>query len=414
MRTDPENQAQHHHHHPTSFYLVALVVFFERLAMSIVLSLLALYLREHRGYDPKTVFILVGLFMGGCYLMSAPAGTLIDGALQPTRATLLGLVLLTVGQLGLLADRVALLGLSLVLMLAGSGLFRVAIATLIARLHAPSDTRMESAYAILYAAVNLGYLAGPLGSEWIRARFGWPPIFLVAVGALLCALGTLLSGYSSLVRQTTQRATSTPIDSRNRAARLRAIFLLCGVAIVFWLAMQQSSTSLTFFADERNLAPGYLASFHGFAVLLLTPLLFAAIKRLRRRDRAPTLPMTLVYGLLFSAAAFLVMSAASLCGLQKRVLFLGGAYVLISVGEVLHSAIGMSLINRLSPPRFAGRMNGLWFTTVAVGNLIAGAIGFLWTRLPHHRYFAFIALLLLAAALALLARTRKLESLLNA
>lgn len=381
--------------------------------MSVVLSLLAIYLREHRGYDPQTVFLIVGVFIGGSYVMSAPAGPLLDGPLPPPRATLLGLVLLTVGQLGLLSDREGLLNPSLVVMITGSGLFRVAITTLISRLYAPSDTRLESAYGILYAAINLGYLAGPLCSEWIRVRFGWPPIFLVAVGALLAALGTLLRSYSTIVRQSVPSTSSTQMDARDIAARLRAIYLLCGIAIVFWLAMQQSSTSLTFFADERQLSAGYIASFHGFAVLLLTPLLFAAIRHLRRRQRAPSLPMTIVYSLLFSAAAFLVMSAASLVGLRKGVLWLGGAYVLISVGEVLHSAIGMSIVNRLSPPRFAGRMNGLWFTAVAGGNFAAGAIGFLWTRLPHHRYFAIIALLLLAAAIVLLARSRKLESMLR-
>jgi POT family proton-dependent oligopeptide transporter len=408
MRTDRES-------HPTSFYSLALVIFFEKLAMSVVLSLLALYLREHRGYDPPTVFFSVGLFLAGCYAMSIPAGTLIDKALDPLRATLFGLGLLTVGQAGLLSDRAPLLSLSLGLMLTGSGLFRVAVMTLIGRLYPARDERLESAYGLVYAAVNLGYLAGPLGSEWIRARYGWPPIFLVAVGALLAALGILLCRYSDIARQAAHHPVSTQIADEDVGPRLRAIFFLCAIATLFWLAMQQSSTSLTFFADEHHLAPGHLASFHGLAVLLLTPLLLGAIKRLRRRGRAPSLPMTIVCGLLLSAAAFLVVSAAALyAGLRRGVLWLGATYVLISVGEVLHSAIGMSLINRLAPPRLAGRLNGLWFAAVAGGNLAAGAIGILWTQLPHHRYFALIAALLFFAALALLSRSNKLESLLRA
>jgi POT family proton-dependent oligopeptide transporter len=70
----------------------------------------------------------------------------------------------------------------------------------------------------------------------------------------------------------------------------------------------------------------------------------------------------------------------------------------------------MSLVTQLAPPNRAGQAIGLWFAAAAIGNVIAGLLGLLWGRLPHHQYFALLALLSLVAAAVLLSRLRLLDA----
>ena len=85
-------------------------------------------------------------------------------------------------------------------------------------------------------------------------------------------------------------------------------------------------------------------------------------------------------------------------------------YVLITPGEIWLSACGLSLVTRLAPPRMTARLTGLWFAAAAVGNWLGGALGLLWPRWPHHRYFAVVAALTLSAAVALLYRRERIEA----
>lgn len=423
MRTDRENQA----HSPPALFIILHIVFCERVATSVILGLGALYLREHRGLDPSRIFFLIGGMMGGSYLLSMPAGLLADGRLGHQRAALSSLLLLLFAQLALLSDEKSLLWPALALNAVGLALYRVTIPTLLGRLYAPNDARRGSAFSRFYGALNLGYLAGPLGGEWVRGRYGWPPVFLLSTTAIFVALATLMFGYRRLQRETSHRAAPV-IELGDFSQRERAIYTLCALAVIFWLAMQQSSTSLTFFAEENTaqfliafghrlaLRAGHFAVLHGLLVLVLTGALLEPLARWRQRGAGPPVPVTLAFGLLAAAAAFALMSAACLYGALPRasVLWLGGAYLLLSIGEVLYSALGLSLVNELAPRRRAGLFGGLWFAAVAFGNLGAGALGILWTRLPHHRYFASIAALLFVAALLLLQRSRGIDAAIGA
>ena len=90
------------------------------------------------------------------------------------------------------------------------------------------------------------------------------------------------------------------------------------------------------------------------------------------------------------------------------------AYLLHVIGEVLLSPVGMSATTRLAPQRFSGQAMGLWFTSIALGNLfasrLAGQLSPDATSADWTHYFARMfgygagAALLLLAALPFLRR----------
>jgi POT family proton-dependent oligopeptide transporter len=56
-------------------------------------------------------------------------------------------------------------------------------------------------------------------------------------------------------------------------------------------------------------------------------------------------------------------------------LWLIASYFFQSIGELAISPVGLSSMTRLAPRRFAGLTMGAWFTSLALGNLIAGIVG---------------------------------------
>ena len=97
-------------------------------------------------------------------------------------------------------------------------------------------------------------------------------------------------------------------------------------------------------------------------VILLTPLVVAFFSFLRRKNREPSTATKIAFGLFISALSVLVMVAAvyvSGNGSEKAsVWWLMGTYGVITVGELLLSPMGLSLVSKLSPVRLTSLMMG--------------------------------------------------------
>jgi proton-dependent oligopeptide transporter, POT family len=57
------------------------------------------------------------------------------------------------------------------------------------------------------------------------------------------------------------------------------------------------------------------------------------------------------------------------------IIWLVVTYFLQVVGELALSPVGLSSTTKLAPARFVGQMMGVWFMSIALGNLVAGLIG---------------------------------------
>ena len=77
------------------------------------------------------------------------------------------------------------------------------------------------------------------------------------------------------------------------------------------------------------------------------------------------------------------------------------ANVLIAIGEIALSPMGLSLVNKLAPPRNRGILMGGWYASLALGGYLAGYIGGRWDLMPHSRFFLMVVGILMASAIPL-------------
>jgi POT family proton-dependent oligopeptide transporter len=140
-------------------------------------------------------------------------------------------------------------------------------------------------------------------------------------------------------------------------------------------------------------------------VILLTPLIVAFFTWLRRRNKEPSTATKIAFGLFISALSALVMVGAvyaSNNGTEKAsVMWLIVSYGVITIGELLLSPMGLSIVSKLSPVRITSLMMGGWFLSTSIGNKLSGVLATLWDNYNHKAGFFWLnfGLLMIAAVM---------------
>lgn len=150
-------------------------------------------------------------------------------------------------------------------------------------------------------------------------------------------------------------------------------------------------------------------SINPFFVVALTPLVIAFFAFMRKRKKEPTTATKIAYGLFISALSTLVMVAAVYAtdnGMHKAsAWWLIGSYGVITVGELLLSPMGLSMVSKLAPLRLAALMMGGWQLATSIGNKLSGVLAKNWDKFDNKAnyfwlnfallMFAFIIMMLL-------------------
>ena len=234
-----------------------------------------------------------------------------------------------------------------------------------------------------------------------------------------------------------------PVDSKLSAidqvpemTRVIALLVVYGIVIVFWMVFHQNGSTMTYWADENTSwkVSGVVSNaINPFWIVALSIPLVYVWNWLRKRGLEPSTPGKMALGMLLTSLAFLILFAAAKSGgdqtfvtdaqgqfvldqkgefksIQHQVspLWLIAAYMVISLGELMLSPMGLSLVSKVAPVRMRGLMMGGWFVATAIGNKLT-VIGVLWTKWYHSSFWLLCSLLALGMAFVLLALMRPLK-----
>jgi POT family proton-dependent oligopeptide transporter len=100
---------------------------------------------------------------------------------------------------------------------------------------------------------------------------------------------------------------------------------------------------------------------------------------LSKRNLDPNTPVKFALGLIFMGLGFVVMMWASysvvsdgIVGPEAGAIWLIVTYLLHTFGEICLYPTGLSAVTKLSPTSLKGQLMGIWFMSLALGNLVAG------------------------------------------
>jgi proton-dependent oligopeptide transporter, POT family len=167
--------------HPKGLYLLFFTEMWERFSYYGMRGLLMLYMTKlwiQNGLNiPKDdASLIYGFFTGFVYLTPIIGGYIADKYIGQRKAITIGGITMFAGQLVLFAMNNHLgLGIGLILLILGNGMFKPNISTLVGQLYREDDNRRDSAFSIFYMGINLGALlapivAGTLAEDWFAVR----------------------------------------------------------------------------------------------------------------------------------------------------------------------------------------------------------------------------------------------------
>lgn len=168
--------------------------------------------------------------------------------------------------------------------------------------------------------------------------------------------------------------------------RILVLYIIAFFVIFFWGAFEQAGSSLTFIADKQtdtrilgwNMPPSMVQNFNSLFVIIFALPFSALWLWLNKRRAEPISPVKQALGLALIALGYLIIALqVKDLGTSGKigVIWLAVLYLLHTWGELCLSPIGLSLVAKLAPRRFASLLMGVWFLGNAAGYALTGTLG---------------------------------------
>ena len=379
------------------------------------------------GVQPLSSHIY-GLYTGLVYLTPVLGGYLADRVFGQRRMVVIGASLMAIGHFMMAFEPLFLL--ALLVLIFGNGAFKPNISTQVGSLYAPGDPRRDRAFSIFYVGINLGAFLAPLVCGTLGEEIGWHYGFGAAGIGMTIGLSIYLYASRTLPPDVRSRVLSggkTQPFGRDEWRAMGALMLLALPVMFFWATYEQQGNTIALWADEYTdrtinlivwagqIPVTWFQAFNPFMIFAFTPLILALWKRQAETGREPSTVAKMAYGCFGVAAAYLIMVAAaySADGGKASWLWLTGYFVVITIGELYLSPVGLSLVTKVAPARAVSMLKGLWLATSFTGNFLAGYLGSFWSSMAKGPFFIMIAVIAALAGLVILAFVRPLKPMLR-
>ncbi len=222
-------------------------------------------------------------------------------------------------------------------------------------------------FALVYFPIDIDFawlFGGEPGTDYV-VQFS--DLFMISIGIMILIYLIYLMA---------------KVSAEEKGKFVVAVILIIFSAL-FWSFFEQGGGSLNFFAvgnvNNKGLNMTQVNnSINALWVVVFAPLIGMAWIALSKRKAEPNTVVKFGMGFIFLGLGFLVFFASKFFatgnGLTPLSMFIG-AYLVLTIGELCLSPIGLSMITRLTPVRLHGMMMGTWFLASAYGQYGAGLIG---------------------------------------
>jgi proton-dependent oligopeptide transporter, POT family len=468
---------------PKGLWALALANTGERFGYYTMLAVFLLYLQANFGFETGLASTIYSTFLMMVYFLPIIGGFAAD-KFGFGRMVTTGIFIMFIGYLVLSLplgkDTVAIaaMGLSLILIALGTGLFKGNLQVMVGRLYDAPEyaSQRDSGFSLFYMAINIGAMFAPTTAikimDWAQQNLGvsvedsYHFAFAVACVSLIISIAIyyifsftykhVLANESKDKAADAKKTAVVELSPAETKERIICLCLVFAVVIFFWMAFHQNGNTLTLFArdytlttstgiqsmafDVTNLVACIFVVYGSFGVaqsktgkgkgislaiivaaiaflfykynglegavdvkapifqqfnpcyvVALTPVSVALFSWLNKMGKEPTSPEKIGLGMLVAALGFIWMAVGSMGlelplaqgnpateGTRVSANLLISTYLILTFAELLLSPIGISFVTKVTPPKYAGLMMGLWFGATAIGNQLVMVPGIMW------------------------------------
>ena len=421
--------------HPKGLHLVNITTVLQNLYAYGIIGFLILFFTTGTaegglGLEKGFAVTMYGYYAAAGYMMALVGGWLADKYLGLQKSIILGTLFSCFGYIALYFSTSELWTVisSLALLLVAAGIGKGNISAMVGALYERDQVTMkDAAYSIYYMAINIGSLFGPIifglvTDSWFAkvASDGKIITYGYRVGFLLAAAIAFLQfvvfaffaptwikdkGKYPTASKAAKKSVNHPLTKIDRD-RMKAMAVMFVFSTLFWSAWFQTQTSFTILTQKAvdrtvfgwTIPTPWLVSFNGLLCAVLAPVfgaLWVKLSKTKRGDWDTGTKMGL--GMIISGLAFVVMviglntiNGNVESGLKISLIYILITYVLLTVGELLLSPIGMAMFNKLAPAKYASLAMGIWYLTFSLANIISGYLAKLTVKLNYTQVFTYI------------------------
>ena len=424
--------------HPVGLFVLFFTEMWERFSYYGMRAILVLYLVQSTsgenaglGWTNLEALKLYGWYTMLVYVASIPGGWIADNLLGQKKSVLYGGLLLVVGHSILAVEQLWAFYSGLALIIAGVGMLKPNISTMVGGLYKRGDIRRDKGFTIFYIGINVGAFFSSLIVGYIGEVHGWHYGFGLAGIGMALGLIQYLAGQKYLKNVGNFLGTSENIDERESLKkplttiekdRVVVLILSFLMVIVFFGAFEQAGGLMNLYAkDQTNrmlmgweIPASWFQSLNAFFIIVLGTSVAAywATRKLKGKEASSLFKM--IMGLIIMGTGFLFMSAASIQFQEtgsSAMYWLVLAYLLHTIGELSLSPVSLSFVTKLAPAKYASLMMGLYFATTGLGNKVAGLLGESASEFGEFSVFTGIATFCILFGLLIWAFLKKLKKL---
>jgi POT family proton-dependent oligopeptide transporter len=202
-------------------------------------------------------------------------------------------------------------------------------------------------------------------------------------------------------------------DERSRVYSYIPLYI---TSVAFWMIQEQGSTILANFADKKtqlemskltgglidfSIPASWVQSLNPIFIVLLAPIFATIWIKLGKRN--PPTVHKFAYGAIIAGLSYLVMIIPLATGNDLiNPLWLVLSFLLITIGELFISPVGLSTTTKLAPITFTARMMSLWMLSNATAQGLNAQLVVVYTKMNQSDYFMYSGLVAVVIGILLL------------
>jgi len=412
--------------HPVGLFILFFTEMWERFSYYGMRAILVLYLvaktsenNAGLGWTSSQALALYGWYTMLVYIASIPGGWIADKFIGQKKSVLIGGLLLVVGHSILAVEQMLAFYTGLGFIIAGVGMLKPNISTMVGGLYKRGDIRKDKGFTIFYIGINIGAFLSSLIVGTIGEVYGWHYGFGLAGLGMSLGLIQYIYGQKYLKNVGNFLGASTKIEEKEVANRpltkiekdrIIVLFISFLIVIVFWGAYEQAGGLMNIYASEKTnrilpfslpfigneIPASWFQSLVALFIIILGTSVAGYWAKRKLQGKLSTSLFKMLIGLVFMGTGYFFMSAAAGQNLttgSSAMYWLVLTYLFHTIGELCVSPVALSYITKLAPVKYASLMMGIYFAMTGIGNKVAGLIGESASKLGEFTVFTGIAII---------------------